>query len=128
ASSPNLRFSSGNPPTTQPPQGRNQRQRTATVSAKATVCDPCAVSPARSTTREATSRQRTAVGRRLAFGSLAEAAAAIGVGRTFFYRHVLPEIRVVRRGRKTIVPRRELERWLDMNATDMLGSTAWHRE
>ena len=41
-----------------------------------------------------------------------EAAAAIGTSRDFFDLHVLPELRVVRRGRKVLVPVRELERWL----------------
>ena len=45
-----------------------------------------------------------------------EAAHAIGVSRRFFYDHVLPELRVVRRGRKRIVPTKELERWLTENA------------
>jgi hypothetical protein len=48
-------------------------------------------------------------------------AASIGVGRSFFYEHVLPELRVVHLGRKTIIPVKELERWLDKNAVDLLG-------
>lgn len=46
----------------------------------------------------------------------ADAAAALDVSRDFFDDHVLPELRVVRRGRKRIVPVRELERWLEENA------------
>ena len=42
-----------------------------------------------------------------------EAAAALGVSRDFFDGHVLPELRVVRRGRRRLVPVRELERWLE---------------
>ena len=42
-----------------------------------------------------------------------EAAAAIGVSRDFFDEHVLPELRIVRRGRRRLVPIRELERWLE---------------
>jgi excisionase family DNA binding protein len=57
----------------------------------------------------------------LAFGSADEAAASIGVGRTFFYEQVLPELRVVRRGRKRLIPVKELERWLDRNAATVLG-------
>jgi excisionase family DNA binding protein len=49
--------------------------------------------------------------RRLAL-TPAEAAEAIGVSRDFFDEHVLPELRVVRRGRKVLVPVSELERWL----------------
>ena len=33
-----------------------------------------------------------------------EAARCVGVGRSFFYAEILPELRVVRRGRKTLVP------------------------
>ena len=45
-----------------------------------------------------------------------EAAAALGVSRDFFDEHVLPELRIVRRGRRRLVPVRELERWLDREA------------
>lgn len=52
---------------------------------------------------------------RLGF-SPAEAAASLGCSRNFFDEHVLPELRVVRIGRRIIVPVRELERWLERNA------------
>lgn len=45
-----------------------------------------------------------------------EAAEAIGVGPTFFDEQVAPELRVIRRGRKRLIPVRELERWTDENA------------
>lgn len=45
-----------------------------------------------------------------------EAAQALGVSRRFFYDHVLPELRVVRRGRKVLIPLRELERWAEQSA------------
>jgi excisionase family DNA binding protein len=45
-----------------------------------------------------------------------EAAAAIGVARSTFYVNVLPELSVVRIGRRVVVPRRELERWLERSA------------
>lgn len=45
-----------------------------------------------------------------------EAADAIGCSRDFFDEHVLPELRVVRRGRFVFVPVAELERWLEANA------------
>jgi hypothetical protein len=45
-----------------------------------------------------------------------EAAAAIGVGETYFTEHVRHELRLVRRGRKVLVPVVELERWVDQNA------------
>lgn len=41
----------------------------------------------------------------------AEAAAALGVGETFFNAEVRPELRLVRRGRKVLVPVAELQRW-----------------
>jgi hypothetical protein len=44
--------------------------------------------------------------------SVAEAAAAVGVSSDFFRDHVLPELRVVRRGRLKLVAVAELERWL----------------
>jgi excisionase family DNA binding protein len=52
--------------------------------------------------------------RRLAL-TPAEAAYCVGVGRSFFYSQILPELRVVRRGRKTLVPIAELDRWLSRN-------------
>jgi hypothetical protein len=45
-----------------------------------------------------------------------EAAAAIGVSRDFFDLYVLAELRVVRRGRKVLVPVAELQRWLERSA------------
>jgi hypothetical protein len=45
-----------------------------------------------------------------------EAAAAIGVGPDFFAANVAPELRMVRRGRKRLVPVSELERWMNENA------------
>jgi excisionase family DNA binding protein len=45
-----------------------------------------------------------------------EAAASIGVSRDFFDEHVLPELRVVRRGRKVLVPVSEMARWVEENA------------
>ena len=45
-----------------------------------------------------------------------EAAAAIGVSRSFFYEHVLPELRVIRIGRKRLVPVAELASWTHRSA------------
>jgi excisionase family DNA binding protein len=45
-----------------------------------------------------------------------EAAARLGVGRSFFYEHVLPELRTVRRGRKNLIPLTELDKWLRDNS------------
>ena len=52
--------------------------------------------------------------------SLAEAAAAIGVSPDFFAEHVQSEIRLVRRGRRRIVPVAELEGWLRANAESVV--------
>lgn len=49
-----------------------------------------------------------------------EAAAALGVSRDYFDQHVLPDLRVVRRGRRRLIPVRELDRWLDQHATAAL--------
>jgi excisionase family DNA binding protein len=51
----------------------------------------------------------------------AEAADSLGVSVDFLERHVVPELRVVRRGRRRLIPLRELERWLDQNAEPALG-------
>ena len=50
-----------------------------------------------------------------------EAAEALGCSRDFFDRHDLPGLRVVRAGRKVLVPLAELEKWLDRNAALTLG-------
>ena len=42
---------------------------------------------------------------------------SIGVSRAFFFESVLPELRVVRRGRLRLVPVVALEEWLDRNAS-----------
>lgn len=45
-----------------------------------------------------------------------EAADALGVSMDFLEDHVMPEIRVVRRGRRRLIPRTELEGWVDRAA------------
>src|SRR3954452_18565772 len=46
-----------------------------------------------------------------------EAAEMLGVSRDFFDEHVKPELRIIRRGSKTIlIPVAELERWVDESA------------
>jgi excisionase family DNA binding protein len=52
--------------------------------------------------------------------SVAEAAEALSVSRDFFDEHIRHELRLVRRGRKILVPVRELERWLEQNGTAMV--------
>ena len=45
-----------------------------------------------------------------------EAAAALGVSLDFFECHVQGDLRLIRRGRKLLVPVAELDRWLDRSA------------
>ena len=52
---------------------------------------------------------------RMAFTPV-EAAEAFGCSRDFFDEHILPGLRVVRAGRKVLIPIAELEKWLDRNA------------
>lgn len=53
---------------------------------------------------------------------LGEAASTLGVSKKFFDEHVRPDLRLVRRGRKVLVPIRELERWLEANAAVTLAA------
>jgi excisionase family DNA binding protein len=50
--------------------------------------------------------------RRLAL-SIDEAARVLSLSRDSFERHVMGEIRVLRVGRRLLVPVRELEKWID---------------
>ena len=50
----------------------------------------------------------------------AEASAAIGVSTDFFEQHVQPDLKVVRQGRKVLVPVAELERWVAERANRTL--------
>jgi excisionase family DNA binding protein len=49
-----------------------------------------------------------------------EAAAALGVSRDFFDDHIRSDLRLVRKGRKVLVPVRELEVWLEREAERVL--------
>jgi excisionase family DNA binding protein len=51
--------------------------------------------------------------------SRTEAAEALNVSEDYFDEHVRPEIRVVRRGRRVLVPVREIEKWIDRNAEEV---------
>jgi len=52
-----------------------------------------------------------------------EAAKALGLSFDFFAENAYSELRVVRRGRRTLVPVRELELWLEKNAARALEGT-----
>lgn len=54
----------------------------------------------------------------------AEAAASLGMSIDSLERYVLPELRVVRKGRLVLISARELERWLDRNGDRLLGEAA----
>jgi hypothetical protein len=53
--------------------------------------------------------------------TIPEAAAAVGVGPDFFDTHIRPELKVIRRGSKRLIPVTELERWCSENAEKVLG-------
>ncbi len=46
-----------------------------------------------------------------------EAAQSLGVSVDYFKAHIAPDLRIVRRGRRKLVPTAELDRWLDEAAT-----------
>jgi excisionase family DNA binding protein len=48
--------------------------------------------------------------------TIPEAAASLGVGPDFFAQHVQPELKVIRRGSKRLIPVSELQRWAEQNA------------
>jgi excisionase family DNA binding protein len=47
--------------------------------------------------------------------SVQEACEELGVGRSTFYELILPDLKHVKLGRRTLIARVELERWLDRN-------------
>jgi excisionase family DNA binding protein len=53
--------------------------------------------------------------------SKAEAAEALGVSVDFLEEHVMHELRIVRRGRRRLIPVAELQRWLDESAARTFG-------
>ena len=55
--------------------------------------------------------------------SIAEACEAIGCSWDFWREYVEPEVRVVRRGRRKLVPVAELTAWVDRNAELTLPAT-----
>jgi hypothetical protein len=57
------------------------------------------------------------------------AAAALDVGEDHFREYVMPEVRCIRRGRKTLVAVAELQKWLDANGELPLAEqTGAHNE
>src|SRR3954462_15427782 len=50
----------------------------------------------------------------------AEAAEALGVSVDFFEDHIMCELRIVRRGRRRLIPVAELRRWLETSADHAL--------
>jgi hypothetical protein len=46
----------------------------------------------------------------------------LGVSRDFFDEHIAPELRIVRVGRRRLVPVKELERYLDRHAARAIAS------
>jgi hypothetical protein len=52
--------------------------------------------------------------------SVDEACQALGVSWDFWHEHVAPEVRIVRRGRRKLIPVAELERWLADSAEAVL--------
>jgi len=67
-----------------------------------------------------TAKKHTSDVPRLAM-SKQEAAQALGVSINFFEEHIAHELRMVRRGRRRLIPVHELERWLEKNA-DLAGA------
>lgn len=53
-----------------------------------------------------------------------EAATSLGLSIDSFERYVQPDLRVVRVGRLVLIPSRELERWVSLNAARTLETVA----
>jgi excisionase family DNA binding protein len=53
--------------------------------------------------------------------SKTEAAEALGVSVDFLEQHVMHELRIVRRGRRRLIPVTELDHWIERNAHRTLG-------
>jgi excisionase family DNA binding protein len=55
--------------------------------------------------------------------SRSEAADSLGVSVDFLEQHILHDLKMVRRGRRCLIPVSELQRWIDTNAHRTLGNT-----
>lgn len=53
-----------------------------------------------------------------------EAAQSLSMSLTFFEEQVQPEVRIIRRGSKRLVPVAELQRWAEENAEGVLDGVA----
>jgi hypothetical protein len=53
--------------------------------------------------------------------TIPEAAASLGVGVDFFNENIRPEVKVIRRHSKRLIPVVELQRWAEENAERVLG-------
>lgn len=51
-----------------------------------------------------------------------QAADQLGVSIDTLERIVMPEVRIIRRGRVVLIPQRELEKWVEQNAARPLAS------
>ncbi len=56
--------------------------------------------------------------------SIEQACAALGVSWDTWREHIEPDVRIVRLGRRKLVPVRELEKWLDEHASTALGEAS----
>ncbi len=56
--------------------------------------------------------------------SVMQACASLGVSWDTWREHIEPEVRIVRIGRRKLIPVRELERWLDEHAETTLPGAA----
>ena len=73
------------------------------------------MNPTSSTSGPATGRKQV----RLALSKV-EAADALGISVDFLEDHVMHELRVVRKGRRRLIPVKELERWMEEQAKKAL--------
>jgi hypothetical protein len=56
------------------------------------------------------------------------AAEMLDVSRDHLERHVLPDLKTIRRGRRIFIPVREIERWLEANASRPLEGDTHPKE
>ena len=76
------------------------------------ACSVVGLTAERATTRDGAIGQRGRKAARLVL-SIEEAADALSISRDSFERHVIGDLRLVRVGRRLLVPVAELERWIE---------------